>query len=119
MIKSGEPSSARVRESANINLPSASVFPISTVKPDLEFKISPGLKELLEIEFSAIGINTLKFKFSLFPIIIFARPNIFAAPPISFFIRSIPDEGLISKPPVSKVMPFPTSVTFGSFFFPH
>ena len=37
-----------------------------------------------------------------------------AAPPMSFFISSMPDAGLMSRPPVSKVTPLPTSVTFGA-----
>ncbi len=36
-----------------------------------------------------------------------------AAPPMSFFIRSMPDDGLMSRPPVSKQMPLPISVTIG------
>ena len=46
--------------------------------------------------------------------IMWARPRTFAAPPMSFFMRSIPEDGLMSRPPVSKQTPFPTSVTFGS-----
>ena len=34
-----------------------------------------------------------------------------AAPPMSFFISSMPLDGLMSRPPVSKQMPLPTSVT--------
>ncbi len=34
-----------------------------------------------------------------------------AAPPMSFFISSMALDGLMSSPPVSKVMPLPTSVT--------
>ena len=33
-----------------------------------------------------------------------------AEPPISYFISSIPPEGFIEIPPVSKVTPFPTKV---------
>ena len=36
-----------------------------------------------------------------------------AAPPMSFFIRSMAASGLMLRPPVSKATPLPTSVTFG------
>ena len=37
-----------------------------------------------------------------------------AAPPMSFFISSMPLDGLMSRPPVSKQMPLPTRVTAGA-----
>ena len=37
-----------------------------------------------------------------------------AAPPMSFFMISMPLAGLMSRPPVSKQMPLPTSVTRGA-----
>ncbi len=37
-----------------------------------------------------------------------------AAPPMSFFISSMPEAGLMSRPPVSNVTPLPTSATFGA-----
>ena len=37
-----------------------------------------------------------------------------AAPPMSFFIRSIALDGLMSSPPVSNTTPLPTSVTLGA-----
>ncbi len=45
--------------------------------------------------------------------IICASPSTVAAPPMSFFISSMPDDGLISSPPVSKQTPLPTSVSVG------
>ena len=45
--------------------------------------------------------------------IIWARPSTLAAPAMSFFISSMPLAGLMSRPPVSKQTPLPTSVTFG------
>ena len=42
-----------------------------------------------------------------------ARPSTQAAPPMSFFIVSMPDEFFRSSPPVSKHTPLPTRVTFG------
>ena len=38
-------------------------------------------------------------------------PSTLAAPPMSNFISSISAAGLIEMPPVSKVMPLPTSTT--------
>ena len=46
--------------------------------------------------------------------IIYARARAVAAPPMSFFIRYMPLDGLMSRPPVSKQTPLPTSVTFGA-----
>ena len=37
-----------------------------------------------------------------------------AAPPMSFFISTMPLDGLMSRPPLSKATPLPTSVTFGA-----
>src|SRR6478672_10808272 len=41
-----------------------------------------------------------------------------AAPPMSFFMLSMPAAGLRSSPPVSKHTPLPTSVTLGSLSLP-
>ena len=43
-----------------------------------------------------------------------ASASAVAAPPMSFFISSMPDAGLMSRPPVSKVTPLPISATFGA-----
>jgi hypothetical protein len=43
-----------------------------------------------------------------------AAASTVAAPPMSFFIISMPLDGLMSSPPESKHTPLPTSVTFGS-----
>ncbi|MCY1375282.1 hypothetical protein D9M69_626890 [compost metagenome] len=48
-----------------------------------------------------------------------ASPSTLAAPPISFFMSSMPLAGLMSRPPVSKHTPLPTSVIFGSLSLPH
>ena len=45
--------------------------------------------------------------------IIAAQASTLAAPPMSFFMSSMPLEGLMSSPPVSKQTPLPTSVTLG------
>ena len=46
--------------------------------------------------------------------IIWASASTLAAPPMSFFISSMPLSGLMSRPPVSKHTPLPTSVTLGA-----
>ena len=51
--------------------------------------------------------------------IIDASASAVAAPPMSFFIFSMPLSGLISRPPVSKQTPLPTSVTRGCLSSPH
>ncbi|MGC4111343.1 MAG: hypothetical protein QM747_13150 [Nocardioides sp.] len=43
-----------------------------------------------------------------------ASASVSAAPPMSFFMRIMPLDGLMSRPPVSKHTPLPTSVTSGS-----
>ena len=47
-----------------------------------------------------------------------ASASAVAAPPMSFFMLSMPLDGLMSSPPVSKQTPLPTSVTFGSLSLP-
>mmetsp|Transcript_7798 Transcript_7798/g.22289 ORF Transcript_7798/g.22289 Transcript_7798/m.22289 type:complete len:281 (+) Transcript_7798:576-1418(+) len=102
---------ARVRQSARISLPSASVFPISTVSPLLLVSTSLGRKAFPAMAFSTQGRRTLSLKSSLDDMIIEARPRTLAAPPISFFMVSMLLGGLMSRPPVSKHTPFPTIVT--------
>ena len=46
--------------------------------------------------------------------IMWASASTQAAPPMSFFMISMPLDGLMSRPPVSKHTPLPTSVIFGS-----
>ncbi len=46
--------------------------------------------------------------------IIEASASAWAAPPMSFFMLRMPDEGLRSSPPESKHTPLPTSVTLGA-----
>jgi hypothetical protein len=50
--------------------------------------------------------------------IIIASASTLAAPPMSFFISSIEEAGLMSRPPVSKQTPLPTSVSLGAPFLP-
>ena len=75
---------------------------------------SPGRKALPAIAFSTAGMRTRSRTGSFCPIIISASASTPAAPPISFFISSMPAAGLMSRPPVSKHTPLPTSVTLAS-----
>mmetsp|Transcript_24071 Transcript_24071/g.57373 ORF Transcript_24071/g.57373 Transcript_24071/m.57373 type:complete len:206 (-) Transcript_24071:901-1518(-) len=119
ITKAGDSSHACTRASARTSLPSASVFPISLVKPLRAVSTSPGRKALAEIAFSTAEMITTRFTLSLADMIMCARPRTIADPPISFFIWRIPAAGLMSRPPVSNVTPFPTSTTVGSDASPH
>ena len=61
--------------------------------------------------FSAAGISMRRRTSSFCAMIMWPSASAAAAPPMSFFISSMPLAGLMSRPPVSKVMPLPTSVT--------
>ena len=75
--------------------------------------MSIGRNALLATAFSTAGISTRNRSFSAASITICASASTFAAPPMSFFINSMPLDGFRSSPPVSKQTPLPTSVTFG------
>ena len=71
------------------------------------------------LKLGALGLFTFLFLDllglgSLACMIIWAKPRAVAAPPMSFFIRAMPEAGLMSRPPVSKHTPLPTSVTLGA-----
>ena len=100
--------------SASTRRPSASVLPTSTVVPARDCRTSPGRKALPAMLFSAAGIRMRNRTSSLFPMIMWPSASAVAAPPMSFFISSMPLDGLMSRPPVSKQMPLPTSVTAGA-----
>ena len=77
--------------------------------------MSRGRKLVPEIEFSTAGMMHAQ------PHLQLARhdhvrraPSAVAAPPMSFFMLSMPVSVLMSSPPVSKQTPLPTSVIFGS-----
>lgn len=61
--------------------------------------------------FSQVGTTAMTFSFR--PISATARsvPSTEAAPHMSYFISSMPSPGLSEMPPVSNVMPLPTSTT--------
>ena len=75
--------------------------------------MSRGRKLAPAIEFSTAGMSTRSRIFSPRAMIMEASASAVAAPPMSFFIFSMPLSGLMSSPPVSKQTPLPTSVTFG------
>ena len=80
--------------------------------------MSRGRKLVPEIEFSTAGISTRSRTFSPRAMIMCASASAVAAPPMSFFMLSMPASGLMSSPPVSKQTPLPTSVIFGSLSLP-
>jgi len=94
--------------------PSASVLPISTVRPLRLGRTSPGRIDAAEIAFSTIGISTRRRTSSFVSITSRASASAAAAPPMSFFINPMPLDGLMSRPPLSKATPLPTRVTFGA-----
>mmetsp|Transcript_18607 Transcript_18607/g.62822 ORF Transcript_18607/g.62822 Transcript_18607/m.62822 type:complete len:227 (-) Transcript_18607:450-1130(-) len=118
MMRSGLRSSASTSKSARTRRPSASVLPISVVRPLRAVKTSPGRKALPAMLFSAQPSSTRSSTRRPAAMIISARPRAWAAPPMSFFIVSIPAGGLISRPPVSNVTPFPRITTAGNFASP-
>ena len=105
------------KASARTNLPSASVFKTSMVWPDIEVTISPGLTAFPEGMFSTKPTTPTALTLAFLPASAFIKPITTPDPPISYFISSIPFEGLIDMPPVSKVTPLPTNAT-GLFPFP-
>ena len=119
MISSALSSIALVSASASTNRPSASVLSISTVMPLRLLMISPGRMALPDMLFSAAATSICKRTGKCAAMISSASANACAAPPISFFIKRMPVEGLISSPPVSKVIPLPTIATRGWRGSPH
>ncbi len=75
--------------------------------------MSSGRNALPATAFSTAGINTRKRSLSFASITICASASTLAAPPISFFMISMPVDGFKSNPPASKQTPLPTSVTLG------
>ena len=105
--------------SHRISRPSASVLPISTLSPLRVGTTSIGRNALPDTLFSTAGTSTRSRTGSFAAITIDATASTVAAPPMSFFIISMPVDALRSSPPVSKHTPLPTSVTFGSLSRPH
>ena len=97
-----------------ISRPSASVLPTSTVIPLRVVMTSSGRSALPDTLFSTAGTSTRNRMSRPAVMIIRASPRTCAAPPMSFFMRSMPWAGLMSSPPESKHTPLPTSVTLGA-----
>ena len=81
------------------------------VWPDMLVTMSPGLIASPPGMFSQVG--TIPTTLTANPISATARmvPSTLPAPDMSYFISSISAAGLSEMPPVSKVMPLPTSAT--------
>ena len=101
------------KPSPRIRRPSASVLITSTVFPSALFRTSPGLRARPPGMFSAVGTTPITRIGA--PSIAMARiAQATAAPPaMSSFMRSMPSAGLIEMPPVSNVIPLPTSPSTG------
>ena len=100
---------AQQSASASTRRPSASVLMISIVRPFMAVTTSPGLEAFPPGMFSVQGAmaTTLIFGFSF--AIAASAATTEAAPVISAFIASMLAAGLMLMPPVSKVIPLPTS----------
>ena len=81
------------------------------VWPDMEVTMSPGLVAEPPGMFSVAGIRPTTLIGSSIRARALKVPSTLAAPHMSYFISSMPSPGLREMPPVSKVMPLPTSTT--------
>ena len=72
---------------------------------------SPGLTALPSGMFSQAGISPTTLISGCSSASARNTPSTLAAPHMSYFISSISADGLMEMPPVSKVMPLPTSTT--------
>ena len=61
--------------------------------------------------FSQVGIRPTRLTLGCSSAMVRKVPSTLAAPPMSYFISSMPAPGLSEMPPVSKVMPLPTSTS--------
>ena len=113
MIKSGLSASASASASHSTRRPSASVLPTSTDRPLRVASTSPGRNALPAIAFSTAGTSTRRSARRPVFINMFASASATAAPPMSFFMSAMPAPVLMSKPPLSKHTPLPTSTTCG------
>ncbi len=76
--------------------------------------MSRGRSALPETAFSTIGNRTRRRTGSFASMIAWASASMIAAPAMSFFMLSMPEAALRSRPPESKHTPLPTSVTLGA-----
>ena len=86
---------------------------ISMVLPDMAVTTSPGLKARPSGMFSAEQTMESTRTFGLSRAMARMAPIMAAAPAMSYFIFSMLSPGLREMPPVSKVMPLPTSAMTG------
>ena len=109
MIRSGWSSPARARASASTSRPSASELPFSTVFPPYWVSTSEGRYALPDGMFSASAAYAVILIFRPDSAIAWVAASTAAAPDMSHFIVYMPSAGLRLSPPVSNVMPLPTS----------
>ena len=88
------------------------------VCPASELTTSPGLMASPEGMFSVDGMTATTFIFGFSSPRDLNTPSTVAAPPMSYFISSMPAPGLSEIPPVSKVTPLPTRAIGASPFLP-
>src|SRR3546814_11047086 len=81
------------------------------VWPDIEVTTSPGRCAVPDGMFSTRATTPTALTFALRPASAANVPITAPAPPISHFISSMPADGLIEIPPVSKQTPLPTKAT--------
>ncbi|MCY1529762.1 hypothetical protein D9M68_649270 [compost metagenome] len=81
------------------------------VWPDMLVTTSPGLVAMPLGMFSQVGTTATTLSFRPISATAWMVPSTEAAPHMSYFISSMPSPGLSEMPPVSKVMPLPTSTT--------
>ena len=91
---------------------------ISTVWPDMLFTMSPGFDAAPPGMFSVVGTSPMTLSLGFSSATARKVPSTLAAPHMSNFISSISAAGLSEMPPVSKVIPLPTSTTGFAFFAP-
>ena len=101
--------------SAITSRPSASVLLTSEVRPPTWVITSPGRIEVPLIEFSAAGTSPMTRTGQSTSGSAAIAAITAAAPLMSRFMVSMLSAGLMSSPPLSKVMPLPTSTTVGIF----
>ena len=105
--------SAYVKASQRTRRPSASVLSTSMVWPLMLVTTSPGFTAPPSAMFSQAGIRPTTFTAGCSSAKARNTPSTLAAPHMSNFISSISAAGLMDTPPVSKVIPLPTS-TWGA-----
>jgi hypothetical protein len=108
---SGLKRSEYVSASQRISRPSASVFRISTVWPDIVVTTSPGREALPPGMFSQVATTPTTLTGAFMPASARSAPSTLPAPDMSNFISSISGAGLSEMPPVSNVMPLPTNTS--------